>query len=55
MTLDAASEFDIHFVQSPTVTTSLVLMSRTDFENKTRHQKQGAIERIFPLKQLSES
>ena len=30
---NAESEFGIHFVSGLTVTTSLVLMSRTDFEN----------------------
>ena len=34
---DAESEFGIHFVSDSTVTTSLVLMSRTDFENTRKH------------------
>ena len=33
ISFDAESEFGIHFVSGSTVTTSLVLMSRTDFEN----------------------
>ena len=37
---DAESEFGIHFVSGSTVTTSFVLMSRTDFENRVR-QKTG--------------
>ena len=32
---NAESEFGIHFVSGLTVTTSLVLMSRTDFENES--------------------
>ena len=31
---DAESEFGIHFVSGSAVTTCLVLMSRTDFENR---------------------
>ena len=34
ISFDAESEFGIHFVSGSMVTTSLVLMSRTDFENK---------------------
>ena len=33
ISFDAEIEFGIHFVSDSTVTTSLVLMSRTDFEN----------------------
>ena len=33
MSFNAESEFGINFVSGSTVTTSLVLMSRTDFEN----------------------
>ena len=36
ISFDAESEFGIHFVSGSTVTTSLVLMSRTDFENKSQ-------------------
>ena len=35
ISLDAESEFGINFVSGSTFTTGLVLMSRTDFENRT--------------------
>ena len=37
ISFDAESEFGIHFVSGSMVTTSLVLMSRTDFENGSFH------------------
>ena len=36
ISFNAESEFGIHFVSGSTVTTSFVLTSKTDFENKGR-------------------